>query len=388
MEGTRIGTLAAITSGYPSAREPSKGAFVASFARAVASTGVRCAVVAPVAVHRAWRGGAEPPPASDGGDGSPEVVRPRFLSLSTRTFAGLTMAGFTQWAFERAVEGAIRRMEAPPDALYGHFMYPAGAAAVRVGARLGIPGFVGVGEGRFWSIRPLGVARARRDLGRASGIVAVSTPIKRKLVEEVGLPEEAVRVFPNGPDTRLFYPRDRREARRKRGFHDSAFLVGFVGHLIADKGPLRLAEAIEGLEGVKGVYMGRGPQRPTGDRVQFVGELPHGELPEMLSACDIFVLPTTHEGSCNALAEAMACGLPVVTSVGDFNDDMVNEQVSIRVDPMDVAQIRDAIRTLKEDAGRRERMAEAALARAAKLDARVRAEAILGWMEGRCQSRG
>lgn len=315
------------------------------------------------------------------------VLRPRFLSLSTRRFAGVTLAGFTQWAFERAVERAIRGMETPPDALYGHFMYPAGAAAVRVGAKLGIPGFVGVGEGRFWSLRAFGTERAQRDLGGAAGFVAVSTPIRNKLVGEVGLPGEAIRVFPNGPDTRLFFPRDRGEARKRHGFDASAFLVAFVGHLIEDKGPLRLAEAIEGLEGVKGVYLGRGPQRPDGDTVQFVGELPHGELPEVLSACDLFVLPTTHEGSCNALGEAMACGLPVITSAGDFNDDMVDEAVSIRVDPMDVGQIREAIRILKDDPERRGRMASAALARAKRLDARVRAEGILKWMGGRCRTR-
>jgi teichuronic acid biosynthesis glycosyltransferase TuaC len=50
------------------------------------------------------------------------------------------------------------------------------------------------------------------------------------------------------------------------------------------------------------------------DRVRFLGAVPHGELPIVLNAADVFVLPTASEGLANAWVEALACGTPVVTT--------------------------------------------------------------------------
>jgi glycosyltransferase involved in cell wall biosynthesis len=310
----------------------------------------------------------------------PPVLSPLFISFSTRRILGLSAAGYTQWAFERAVARALDRMPIRPEALYGHFMYSAGAAAARLGRERGIPGYVGVGEGRFWTIQPFGTARARRDLAQAAGFVAVSNPLRRKLIEELGIPESAIRVFPNGPDTSQFRPLDRLEARRRLGWPADRFLTCTVGNFSAAKGQARVLEAISGLDGVLAVFIGRGERAPSGRRVLFAGEWPHAGLPEVLSACDAFVLPTTHEGSCNAIGEAMACGLPVVTSAGEFNDDLVDERVALRVDPLSVPQIRAGVARLQGDPGLRSRMSAAARERAKELDARERAGAILDWM--------
>jgi glycosyltransferase involved in cell wall biosynthesis len=103
----------------------------------------------------------------------------------------------------------------------------------------------------------------------------------------------------------------------------------------------------------------------------------------MLSACDVFVLPTLIEGSCNALVEAMACGLPIVSSTGEFNDDVLDERMSIRIDPLDVAAIRAAIVRLRDDPGLRARMAAEALRRSQLFDVDDRARRMLAFMAER-----
>jgi glycosyltransferase involved in cell wall biosynthesis len=89
------------------------------------------------------------------------------------------------------------------------------------------------------------------------------------------------------------------------------------------------------------------------------------------------------EGSSNATVEAMACGLPVIVSRGEFNDDIVDDACAIRVDPTDFSAIRQAIQRLRDDPGRRESMAAAAKRKAASLDINRRARSILDWMEER-----
>jgi len=150
---------------------------------------------------------------------------------------------------------------------------------------------------------------------------------------------------------------------------------------------LRVARAVAGLEGVSLICVGEGPLHPEGEQIVFRGPVPHGDVPEMLSAADVFVLPTLSEGSCNAIIEAMACGLPVVTSWGEFNDDLVDETVSIRVDPMDVAAIRRATMALRDDTALRSRLAAAALARAEQFDIDRRAQRILSWMDSKIERR-
>ena len=77
----------------------------------------------------------------------------------------------------------------------------------------------------------------------------------------------------------------------------------------------------------------------------------------------------------------MACGLPVVTSSGRHMDDIVDGDVAIRVDPGDVAALRDAILALQRDPERRARMAAACLRKARDFDIDERARRITAWLE-------
>ena len=112
---------------------------------------------------------------------------------------------------------ASGRLDPKPDIVYGHFLYSGGAAAVEIGKHMAIPLFVAVGEGTFWSVEPLGFARAKRDFQGARGVLAVSSVLRLRLIAELDIPDGKIGVFPNGIDPGLFYPRNRHDMRKKCG---------------------------------------------------------------------------------------------------------------------------------------------------------------------------
>jgi len=312
------------------------------------------------------------------------VVRPFYVSLGNRRLGRISTFHATQSSFERAAERAIRRLHEPPDLIYGHFLYESGAAAVRIGKKLGIPSVVAVGDSSFAVVdRWVGTERAKEDFRDVDGMIAVSTILKKGLSSEFDIPSSKIDVFPNGVDLGTFFPRDRAAMREKYGLPADQFLIAFVGHFCHRKGTQRVAEAIKGMDDVGAIYIGAGPDVPDASQSRFQGTVPHDLLPELLSAADIFVLPTLAEGSCNAILEAMACGLPVVSSDGAFNDDIVDEHVAIRTDPLDTGAIREAIRTLKDDSPLRDRMASMAVEHTKRFDINDRAARILAWLNDR-----
>ena len=165
------------------------------------------------------------------------------------------------------------------------------------------------------------------------------------------------------------------------------FVVAFVGQFTPRKGTLRLDEALRQLNDkhVKAFFLGKGPDIPSYNNMIHCGTVIHNDVPAYLSAADVFVLPTTNEGCCNAIVEAMACGLPVISSSLPFNFDILDDTNSIMVDPMDVNQIAQAIAKLKNDPDLRNRLAQGALVKAEELTLDRRADKILEFIQKQIQ---
>lgn len=380
-----VSHLVIVSSNYPAPANPTNGTFVRQFAHAVARQGVRCTVIQPVAFHRAFSDSSYPfYEMQEVTRGAVEVYRPRILSLSVHksclSLGPLNPSLFTFAQFTAAVRKVLSQKQIRPDALYGHFLYLAGAAAVQIGSEMVIPAFPCVGEGELWTVRNFGFPHAKKALAPASGFLANSSAIKRTLISELGLSCERIGVFPNSTDLSVFSPGNQLDARRSLGLPLNQFLVAAAGSFDVSKGIVRVGEAIEGLNGVAGVFAGSGSVPPNVSNTAFCRQVAHNEMPRLLTACDIFALPTVIEGSCNAIVEAMACGLPVVSSVGEFNDDLLDDSMSIRVDPLDVTALRHAIVWLRDHPEFRKRMGEAAARRSRKFDANDRARRILDFM--------
>lgn len=375
--------IAFIAGNYPSASRPGPGTFVQQFVRAMARQGHACEVVAPVSLFDLRCGPLPPRIAAEAGAGGAEirVHRPRYVSFSARDLGWAHTGRWTNACFARTALAAMDRLSPRPDLVYGHFMYPAGQTAIQAARRLGAPSVVGVGEGEFWTIAAPGFPRATRELAAADAFLAVSTCIREDLEAKLAVPARKIAVFPNGVDTALFRPRDRMEMRRKLNLPAGAFLVGFSGPFIAQKGYPELVAAVAGLPEVQLVLLGRGAHPAHDPQTAFCGGIAHADMADYLGACDVFALPTRIEGSCNSVIEAMACGLPVITASGRYMDDIVDDQTAIRVDPADAGAIRAAIQALQADPDRRQRMAAACLAKAKMLDIHERARRVSAWFE-------
>jgi len=389
----RIDHLLVLASNYPSPAQPTYGTFVREFARAVARQGVRTSVIAPVAIQRRarWPNGFPQRSIEKVEQGNElTVFRPAYLSVSAREqfsrLGPLNPSLLTLRQFTSAVRRVVKREHLAPDAVYGHFLYLPGASAVHIGQELDIPSFPCMGEGEFWTVRRFGFARAREELKPAQGFIANSTALKGMLQKDLLIPPDSIGVFPNGTDLSKFKPHPMLAARRHFGLPEEPLLVCSVGNFLEGKGVARVAEAIDALDGVQGVFAGSGPVPPRCANTALCRRVSHDEIPLLLSACDVFALPTVIEGSSNALVEAMACGLPIISSLGEFNDDLLTPEVAIRLDPYDVSALRNAVVTLRDGPELRRKMAAAALARAAAFDVSERARRILQFMHERMET--
>lgn len=375
--------LVFISSNYPSKSRPYYGTFVRQLVIGIARLGVKCSVISPVSIFQRRYGKFDPEKSLDFAiqENPITILRPRYISFSSKKIFFYNTEHLTQKSFLRSVHHSLRYLDDTPTILYGHFLYPGGAAAVHLAYKLGIPSIVAVGESSFWSVEPLGYRKAIHDFRHVSGVISVSKLIKESLVNKLMIPEDYIQVFPNGVDLSLFYPRDRYEMRKKFGFPSAKTIISFVGHFDERKGPHRLLSAVSGLDEICLVLIGDGAVPLEGKNIVFKGTLEHSKIPEMLSASDFFALPTTSEGSCNAILEAIACGLPVITSKGDFNDDIVDDDVAIRINPLDIDEIRAAIIKLYNDQNLRNKMSSCAMEKIKRFDIESRSRNILKWMK-------
>jgi sugar transferase (PEP-CTERM/EpsH1 system associated) len=186
--------------------------------------------------------------------------------------------------------------------------------------------------------------RIRRLLApMVAQFVTVSRDLERWLVEDVGLPARKVTTIVNGVDLARFGHGDRRAARTQLGLPADATIVGTVGRLDPVKDHAGLLRAFAELTALHPdallLIAGDGPCRDElaglafslglGERVRLLGNC--RDVPGVLAALDLFVLPSIAEGMSNTVLEAMASGLPVVATRVGGNPELVEEHVTGRL---------------------------------------------------------
>ena len=193
-------------------------------------------------------------------------------------------------------------------------------------------------------------------------------------------------MFPNCLNIDFFHKRDANELKDRLGLKDTDFVLCFVGGFIPRKGPDRVAQAIKNLNdpNIKVMFIGKPFPGYAYDfdcpGIIHKGPLDHELIPEYMSCADVFVLPTQKEGCSNAVVEALAMGLPVISSDGPFNDDILDEHNSIRINPDDVDALTDAIRKLRDDKALRKSMADYSISRHNEYSIEGRAKRILDFI--------
>ena len=289
----------------------------------------------------------------------------------------------------KTVMRTIKKERIKPDVVYGHFIYQCGLTASRVGSALKIPSYCACGENSLRlenNSEPyftgLHFCDWKKILNSLSGIISVSGNNQTLLLNNMFVDSTMkMDVFPNGYNKNKFYVTDKAHARRQLNLPQDVFIVAFTGTFKKSKGVRELCEALNCMDDVYSLFMGKGDLQPSCKNILFCGSVPNDKLYLYLNAADVFVLPTKGEGCCNAIIEALGCGLPIVSSNMPFNDDVLDSTNSIRIDVNNIDQIIYAINKLKNDAGLLQGLHQGAMHFAKRLDINLRADNILRFME-------
>ena len=362
--------ICVISPGYPD-HKTSECVFVAQLVEEMARLGNECYVIAPYSITRN-RSFCKKKEVSQIGKGSITIIRPNYISVANVKIGGRSLSDIFHY---RAVKRAFKEIPSDIECIYGHFWHSA-IEGYEYAKAHNIPLFVATGESVISSYI---VGEKYKEFYKyVSGVICVSSKNRTESIEKgLTVPEKCI-VIPNSINPTVFHPKDKSKCRQLLGISDNAFVVVSVGGFTERKGLNRVAAALNQLanDSIYSMFIGYGKSEPICDNILFKGTLSHNEVVTYLNAADVFVLPTLQEGCCNAIVEAMACGLPIISSNRAFNFDILNEENSIMIDPQDINQIAEAIRTLYVDVDKRQKLSDGSLKMATNLKIENRAKRI------------
>ncbi len=192
------------------------------------------------------------------------------------------------------------------------------------------------------------------------------------------LRDRPIEIIPSSVDLDRFRPEVDGSAIRARLGIEGRRVIAFAGRIVPHKGVDTILRALALLPpDVVLIVVGRGPDLPAltelarrlsvDDRVRFCPRVSDAELPSYLRAADLFVFPSQNrlEGFGLAVAEALACGLPVVVAdIPGVREVIEPGREGLLAEPLLEASLAEKIRELLDDPARRAGMARAARARA------------------------
>jgi len=245
----------------------------------------------------------------------------------------------------------------PPDVIHAQSGLWAGAAAARISSHLSVPyvlteHFTGFQREAVFSWRQPLVEEGYRN---AEGLAAVSTSLKRTLVEKNLAATSAITVHPNLAPTSFFsLPPSPRPS-------PPPFRFVTIARLVPQKNVSGLLCAFAEVEGAVSdstlTVVGDGPKQAAleqeahrlgiTDRVTFQGQLDRKGVRAVLWDAHAFVLPSRHETFGVVLLEAMATGLPVVATASGGPEDLVTPDVGFLVPPSAPEALAEALHSMR-----------------------------------------
>lgn len=202
--------------------------------------------------------------------------------------------------------------------------------------------------------RQLLALEARVFSSQTAAIIANSRMVAGEIQEHFSFPADRIHIVYNGftpPKKPDLSAGERRAKREAMGFGEQDFLLLFAGSGWERKG---LRQAIRASEGEKSTHLlvaGKGPSaKYSAAHVHHLG--PVRDLWNILLLCDAFVLPTWYDPFSNACLEALAAGLPVMTTRANGFSEILSERDtgSVLPHPDDLSALREEIRFWREHA--------------------------------------
>ena len=235
-----------------------------------------------------------------------------------------------------------------------------------------------------------GASRKHRDLlqleeslfeeRKAGRVIAASQMLVSEITDMYRYPADNINVVRNGVplDKFRFDPRLREQSRAELNLKQDQIAVLFVGSGWERKGLLFAIEALALCQNRKMrlLVAGRGDARRykttrlrfwREEPVHFLSEV--ADLAPVYAAADIFILPTIYDPFSNACLEALASGLPIITTRSNGFSEIIDEGMhgSIVDNPANLVALRDAI-GIWSDSSRREAARSANVERASQFD--------------------
>ena len=228
-----------------------------------------------------------------------------------------------------AMVGAVEEAHArrPFDVLHAQYAYPTGLAAMEAARRLDLPTVVSIqgGDGH-WVGTCCGTHKAamRAVLDHAGAVLIGSRSFAEEVTQNNGTDPARFTIVPGATDVSRFKP----AAGREPGSLGDPPTLLYHGRVDLRKGLGELVEAFpliaREVENVRLLISGIGPDveeiarrveaEGLAGQVEMLGYAGYDEAPAVYGRGDVFVSPTYSEGFSNTILEAMACGLPVVST--------------------------------------------------------------------------
>ncbi len=219
---------------------------------------------------------------------------------------------------------------------------------------------------RWYSFIPM----QKRVARRLSHIITVSVCSRHDISREFGIPPERFHVVPNGINTDFFHPLpDCTRPDDTLLVTNSAdtplkglrYLLDAVAAIARQR---RIRVVVVGEPKPGGEVERRVRELNLGGTVTFTGRIANGEFARLYARATIAVIPSLYEGFGMPAGEAMACGVPVISTTGGALPEVVGD-AGVLVPPADTEALRRAIVALLDDPVRRGQLARAGLARVA-----------------------
>ena len=274
------------------------------------------------------------------------------------------------------VEAVVLEHDREPfDVIHAQYGYPNGLAALEASRRTGVPNLVSIQGGDGHWIGPCCAthrAAMHAVLDHAGAILIGSASFADEVRGHHGTVPGRFTIVPGATDTDRFVPRDESDLG---ALSDPPTLL-YHGRVDARKGVLDLLDAMARLDAegrvLRLILSGIGPDVAAvadrvemlglGDRVELAGYASYDDAPAVYRRGDLFVSPTYSEGFSNTILEAMASGLPIVsTRVVGVVDCLTDGSNALLVEPADPDALAVAIARLLDDAPLRRRLAARSL---------------------------